>query len=91
MERLPKLDVNAYVAAMREDFEKTMRMVAEAVNGAPEGQVINASEESVRDALAAFRAKAFQQALQMRIDATETAFSPGRQADERAIKGQRKV
>lgn len=84
MERLPKLDVAAYAAAMQADFEKTMRGVAEAVNSAPEGYVINASEEKVRDVLGEFRAKAFQCALQMRVDAAEAAFSPGGQGDRKA-------
>ena len=77
MERLPKMSKEAYVEAMRAEFEQVMRQVAEAVNQAPEGQVIDASEERVRDLLGDFRAKAYQTALQMRVDAAEAAFSPG--------------
>ncbi len=51
MERLPKLDVKAYVTATQADFEKTMRSVVEAVNRVPEGHVINASAEKVRNVL----------------------------------------
>ncbi len=52
-----------------------MRSVAGAVNGVAEGHLINASEKKVRSVLTAFRAKAFQQALQMRINAAEADFS----------------
>lgn len=66
----------AYVEAMRTEFERIMRKVAEAVNLAPAGHVINASEERVRDLLGEFRARAYETALQMRLDAAEAAFSP---------------
>ena len=88
MERLAKMSETAYVEAMRAEFEQVMRQVAEAVNQAPEGQVIDASEERVRDLLGDFRAKAYQTALQMRVDAAEAAFSPGGPADSPAQAGQ---
>jgi len=50
--------------------------VAAAVNRAPAGQVINASEEQVRDLLADFRQATYQAALQLRTDAAQAAFSP---------------
>lgn len=90
MERLPKLDVNAYVAAMQAGFETAMRSVAEAVNAAPEGHVINASEEQVRDVLAEFRAQAYEQALQMRVNAAEAAFSPCGHSNGQTLAEQRK-
>ena len=90
MERLPKLDKSVYVEAMRQDFERVMDKVAQAVNDAPEGRVINASEEKVRDVMGEFRARAFQQALQMRVNAAEAAFSPGGQSDGKTSGGQGK-
>lgn len=54
-----------------------MTQVASAVNDAPCGQVINASEEKVRDVMAEFRRLAYERTVQMRVDETETAFSPG--------------
>ena len=81
MERLPKLDKSVFVEAMREDFERAMKEVAQAVNDAPEGRVINASEERVRDVMGEFRTRAYQRALQMRVNAAEAAFSPGGQSD----------
>ena len=81
MDRLPRMFPAAYVEAMRGEFERVMKEVAEAVNDAPEGQVVNRSEEKVRDLMGEFRTKAYQTALQMRVDAAEAAFSPGRQAE----------
>jgi hypothetical protein len=51
------------------------------VNQAPVGQVINASEEKVRDLFARFRHSAYQTALQLKIDAAEAAFSPSAPPD----------
>lgn len=89
MDRLPKLDVDAYVAAMRVEFESAMRQLAEAVNNAPTGHVIDASEEKVRDVMTEFRARAYERAVQMRIDAAEAAFSPGRGGDGKGVARQR--
>ena len=50
--------------------------VAAAVNQAPAGQVVNASEEKVRDLLADFRQATYQAAIQLRTDAAQAAFSP---------------
>jgi hypothetical protein len=66
---------------MREDFERTMRQVADAVNEAPDGHLIDGSEERVRELFAEFRQRTFQRAAQMRVEATEAsaAFSPGKE------------
>lgn len=88
MERLAKMSETAYVEAMRVEFERVMKQVAEAVNQAPEGRVIDASEERARDLLGDFRAKAYQTALQMRVDAAEAAFSPGGSPDAPTQAGQ---
>ena len=78
MDRLSKLDRDELVRRMREDFERTMLQVADAVNEAPDGHLIDGSEERVRDLLGDFRQRAFQTAAQMRVEATEgsAAFSP---------------
>jgi hypothetical protein len=81
MERQSEASVRAYVEAMRGSFEAAMTQVMESVNQASAGQVIDASEEQVRDVLGAFRAKAYQTALQMRVNAAEAAFSPGGPGD----------
>jgi hypothetical protein len=81
MDRLSKLDRDELVRRMREDFERTMLQVADAVNDAPDGHLIDGSEEQVRDLLGDFRRRAFQTAAQMRVEATEgsPAFSPGKE------------
>lgn len=50
--------------------------VADAVNQAPDGHIITASEERVRDLFGELRQQAYEKALQMRIDAAQAAFSP---------------
>lgn len=79
MDRLSKLDRDELVRRMREDFERTMLQVADAVNDAPDGHLIDGSEEQVRDLLGDFRRRTFETAAQMRVEATEVspAFSPG--------------
>ena len=81
MDRLPKLSAEQLIECTREQFEQLMRDVAATVNAAPEGRVINGSEEKVRDLLGEFRRGVYQTALQMRVDAAEAAFSPGGPAD----------
>ena len=72
----PQLSPEALLESLRGRFEELCRCVADAVNQAPAGQVINASEEKVRDLFADFRQQAYQTALQLRIDAAEAAFPP---------------
>ena len=72
----PSLSADALLDQLRGRFEQMCRDVAAAVNQAPAGQVINASEEKVRDLLADFRQATFQAALQLRTDAAQAAFPP---------------
>ena len=78
MDRLAKIEKAELVRRMRAEFEKTMAEVTEAVNAAPDGHLIDGSEERARDALGEFRRRAYETAVQMRVEATETsvAFSP---------------
>lgn len=75
-----------FVNAMRPQTEEMLREVMAAVNAAPDGAWINGSEMKVRDLLGEYRRTVFEQALQMKTNAAEGAFSPGgpghRQADE---------
>jgi len=79
MDGLGKIDREELVRRMRADFEETLRQVADAVNDAPDGHLIDGSEERVRDLLGEFRRRSFQTAAQMRVEATEASagFSPG--------------
>jgi hypothetical protein len=89
MEPVAKLSREAYVQAMRAQLEEVLGQVADAVNGAPPGQVIAGSEEQVRDLFAAFRQQAYEMAVQMRVDAAEAAFPPSAgPADRQAPKEQ---
>ena len=79
MDGLGKIDRDELVRRMRADFEETLRQVADAVNDAPDGHLIDGSEERVRDLLGEFRRRSFQTAAQMRVEATEASadFPPG--------------
>jgi hypothetical protein len=72
-----QIAVEAYVERMRRAMEDTLRQVARAVNDAPDGAWVNASEWPVFDAFADLRRLAYERALQMRADAAASAFSPG--------------
>ena len=76
MDALPKLDRETYRQQMREEFERVLNEVADAVDEAPKGRVICDSEERARDALDRFRQIAYQKALQAKIDAAEATFPP---------------
>jgi hypothetical protein len=76
MEPMPKLDREAYITQMRQHLETMLGQVAEAINNAPDGQIIAGSERQVRDLFGALRKQAFQVGLQMRTDAAGAAFSP---------------
>ena len=76
MDNQPRVSAEALMEQLREKFEQLCRGVADAVNRAPPGQVINASEEKVRDLLAGFRQTTYQTAVQLRLQAQEAASPP---------------
>ncbi len=84
MDRLVRMDKDEYLRQMRQEMERILGQVADAVNDAPDGKVISGSEMQVRDLMAELRKAAYEKAVQMRIDSTESSFSPsagrGRQA-----------
>ena len=84
MTPLPPLSPEALREALRDQVEALCDQVAAAVNQAPTGQVLNHSEEPVRDLLGDFRQAVYQTAVPLRIDAAEAAFSPGRPAQRPA-------
>lgn len=83
MDPQPQLSADALLEQLRDKFETLCRRVADAVNEAPAGQVINASEEKVRDLLADFRQATYQAAVQLRVEAAEAAFPPSAAPHER--------
>ena len=52
--------------AMDADYQKLVKQVTSAVNEAPDGAVISGSEELVREAMARFRQKVYEKAVQLR-------------------------
>ena len=89
MDRLLTLDKQQYVSQMQAECRRILEQVADAVNAAPTGNVISGSEMQVRDLMGELRRKAFETAVQMRIDSTESNFSPsqGRIGQAQAKKG----
>jgi len=89
MDRLITLDRERFIAEMQADVKRILGQVADVVNNAPTGNVINASEMPVLEAMTALRRLAFEKAVQMRIDSTESSFSPseGRGGPEQAKQG----
>jgi len=76
MDRLLRMSKEQFVQQMRSEVDRVLEEIADAVNDAPDGQVINASEMKVRDLMGRLRTGVYQKALQMRIDSTESSFSP---------------
>ena len=70
---------------MRREVDEILGQVMDAVNAAPDGQVINKSEFGVRDLMARLRERAYQVAVQMRVDVTEASFSPSRRRGRQSV------
>ena len=76
MDRLLTLDKRQYVSKMQVECRRIMEQIADTVNAAPSGNAISGSEMQVRNLMAGLRCTAFEMAMQMRIDSTESSFSP---------------
>ena len=89
MERLLQMDKEQFIAEMLQEVRRALGEVADAVNNAPDGNVISGSEVAVRDAMVELQRKVFQSAVQKRIDSTESSFSPseGRERQGQAKQG----
>jgi hypothetical protein len=81
MDRLLRMDKEQFLTAMQADVRRLLGQVADAVNNAPTGNAINGSEMAVRDAMEELRRTAYERAMQMRIDSTESNFSPSEGRD----------
>ena len=88
MSGAPKVAREEYVKQMKGAMETYLASVLEAVNQAPDGSWVAGSEEQVRDLSAEFRRQAFEQAVQMRVNAAEAAFPPSAQPSDRQTPGQ---
>jgi hypothetical protein len=89
MDRLLTMDKGQFISEMQTEVRRLLGEVADAVNNAPDGHVINGSEMAVRDAMVELQRRAFEKAVQMRIDSTESSFSPseGRGGETQAEQG----
>jgi hypothetical protein len=81
MDSTPKLSRQEFIDRMRPKVEEALGRVADAINQAPPGPIIAASEEPVRDTFADLRRDAYEMAVQMRVDAAEAAFPPSEGPD----------
>ena len=63
------------------DVEKMAQKVADAINNARAGAIIDQSEEQVRDAHAELRQKTYQKAISL-LGKNQQAFSPSAQSSE---------
>ena len=61
------------------DVERMARKVADAINNAQTGFIIDQSEEQVRDAHAEFRQQTYQKAISL-LEKDQRAFSPSAQS-----------
>ena len=61
------------------DVERLARKVADAINNAQAGAIIDQSEEEVRDAHAELRQKTYQKAISL-LEKNQQAFSPSRES-----------
>ncbi len=76
MERVLTMDKQQYVSRTLAECRRMTEQIADAVNNAPRGNDISGAEMQVRGLMAELRHKTYQRALQMRIDSTESSFSP---------------
>lgn len=76
------------LAAMEQEMQRYLQSVMQAVNDAPDGAWIAGSEEQVRNLSADFRRRAFEKAVQLKIDAAEAAFPPSAQPGDRQTSGE---
>jgi hypothetical protein len=83
MDPVPKVSREQFVAHMRQQVEEVLGQVADAINDAGPGQVVNGSEEKVRDLFADLRRQAYEAGVQLRMDAAEAAFSPSARPADR--------
>jgi len=70
-------------AALNGDIDRLVEQVAEAMNSAQPGRIINDSEEPVRDANAEFRKRLYQKAIDLLQDKhLQEDFSPSAERTE---------
>jgi hypothetical protein len=84
MQTSPKITAEALGKLLLEKSPELAEKIVAAINAAPDGNWIGASEEQVREAGHAFVKAAFEAALQQKVDAAEAAFPPSTGLDGKA-------
>jgi len=84
----PRVPPREFVDSMKEEMERYLEEVMEAVNNAVDGEWISGSEEQVRDIAAQMRQRIFERAVQKRVDAAEAAFPPSARSGDRQAVGE---
>lgn len=86
MERLVQVNRDQLAAERRSELEQTLAKVMDAVNSAKDGRLIVDSELPVFHLMKELECRVFQKALQLRVDSTESTFSPsdGRPGQDQA-------
>ena len=69
------------------DVERMAQKVADAINNAEAGAIIDQSEEEVRDAHAELRQKTYQKAISL-LDENQQAFSPSAESSRYKVEKQ---
>ncbi len=77
--QVPGIDRQKLEKLLKDDFERCLAEVVEAIDTARIGAIIDDSEEPVRMATSRLRQMIFQKAVQMKTDAAEAAFSPSQE------------
>ena len=75
------LFIENYLREIGIDVERMAQKVADAINNAQAGAIIDQSEEQVRDAHAELRQKTYQKAISL-LEKNQQAFSPSAQSSE---------
>ncbi len=77
--KVPGIDRQKLEKLLKDDIQRCIAEVTEAVDKARIGAIIDDSEEPVRMATSRLRQMIFQKAIQMKTDAAEAAFSPSQE------------
>jgi hypothetical protein len=77
--QVPGIDRRKLEKLLKDDIQRCIAEVTEAVDKARIGAIIDDSEEPVRIATSRLRQMIFQKAIQMKTDAAEAAFSPSQE------------
>jgi len=79
--QVPGIDRQKLEKLLKDDFQRCIAEVTQAVDTARMCAIIDDSEEPVRMATSRLRQMIFQKAIQMKTDAAEAAFSPSQEQD----------